>query len=184
MRWSIQLVLAAAVAGAQSTPRMQISHTTESLRGVSAVSRQIAWASGTHGTYLRTIDGGRTWGPAQVADATALDFRAGTAFSSDEAFLMSAGPGGQSRIYHTSDGGKHWQLQFTNTNPKGFFDSMVFWDAKHAVVLGDPIPDESGKLKFEVLMTEDGQTWRAVPSAQVPAAMEGEGAFAASNTCV
>ncbi len=63
-------------------------------------------------------------------------------------------------MYYTSDAGKHWQVQFTNTNPKGFFDSMVFWDSKHGVVLGDPIPDGEGKLKFEVLLTEDGQNWR------------------------
>lgn len=176
------LFLACAVA--QPAAWVQVSNTTESLRGVSAVSREVAWASGTHGTYLRTIDGGRTWIPAQVADAGALDFRAVAAFSADEAFLMSAGPGEQSRIYHTSDGGRHWQLQFTDTNPKSFFDSMVFWDAKHGVVLGDPIPDESGKLKFEVLLTEDGQNWLAIPPAPLPAAMDGEGAFAASNTCL
>jgi photosystem II stability/assembly factor-like uncharacterized protein len=130
------------------------------------------------------VDGGQTWTPAQVPDATGLDFRAVAAFSAEEAFLMSAGPGEQSRIYHTSDGGKHWLLQFTNTNPKGFFDSMVFRDAKHGVVLGDPIPDESGKLKFELLMTEDGQNWRVMSAAQLPVAMEGEGAFAASNSCL
>jgi photosystem II stability/assembly factor-like uncharacterized protein len=176
------IFLGAAVA--ESGPRVQVSHTTESLRGVSAVSRAVAWASGTHGTYLRTLDGGLTWTPAQVPDAAALDFRAVAAFSADEAFLMSAGPGEQSRVYHTSDGGKNWQLQFTNSNPKGFFDSMVFWDAQHGMVLGDPIADESGTLKFEVLMTEDGQNWRVVPPARLPAAMNGEGAFAASNTCI
>jgi len=180
---ALSLTLQAAAAD-QSEPRVQISHTTESLRGVSAVSRNVAWASGTHGTYLRTTDGGLTWTPAQVAGAEALDFRAVVAFSADEAFLMSAGPGEQSRIYHTSDGGNHWQLQFTNTNPKGFFDSMVFWDAKHGVVLGDPIPDDSGILKFELLLTEDGQNWRGIPTAKLPAAIEGEGAFAASNTCL
>jgi len=97
---------------------------------------------------------------------------------------MSAGPGEQSRIYHTGDGGLHWQVQFTNMNPKGFFDSMAFWDSRHGVVVGDPIPDESGKLKFEILLTDDGQNWKAIPTARLPAAMEGEGAFAASNTCV
>ena len=119
-----------------------------------------------------------------MPDAVALDFRAVAAFSADEAFLMSAGPGELSRIYHSSDGGQHWQLQFTNTNPKGFFDSMVFWDAKHGVVLGDPIPDESGKLKFEMLLTDDGANWKPIPGAQLPAAIEGEGAFAASNSCI
>jgi photosystem II stability/assembly factor-like uncharacterized protein len=180
---ALSLTLQAAAAD-QSEPRVQISHTTESLRGVSAVSRSVAWASGTHGTYLRTTNGGLTWTPAQVAGAEAIDFRAIVAFSADEAFLMSAGPGEQSRIYHTSDGGNHWQLQFTNTNPKGFFDSMVFWDAKHGVVLGDPVPDDSGILKFELLLTEDGQNWRGIPTAKLPAAIEGEGAFAASNTCL
>lgn len=180
MRPLLLLVSAALAQG----PRVQISHTTESLRGVSAVSREIAWASGTHGTYLRTTDGGRTWTPAQVPDSTNLDFRAVVAFSADEAFLMSAGPGDQSRIYHTSNAGQHWQLQFTNANPKGFFDSMAFWDAKHGVVLGDPIPDESGKLHFELLTTEDGQTWHQIPPSQLPPAVDGEGAFAASNSCI
>jgi photosystem II stability/assembly factor-like uncharacterized protein len=176
-------LLLASTALAQS-PRLQLSHTTESLRGVSAVSREIAWASGTHGTYLRTTNAGRTWSPAQVPNATALDFRAVVAFSADEAFLMSAGPGDQSRIYHTTDAGQHWQVQFTNTDPKGFFDSMVFWDPKHGVVLGDPIPDDSGKLKFELLQTDDGATWRQIPPSQLPDATEGEGAFAASNSCI
>lgn len=178
----ILFLLLATTALAQSGPRLEVSHTTESLRGVSAVSRQIAWASGTHGTYLRSTDAGRTWTPAQVPGAAQLDFRGLVAFSADEAFLMSSGPGDQSRIYHTSDGGQHWQLQFTNSNPKGFFDSIVFWDPKHGVVVGDPIPDETGKSKFELLATDDGQTWKPIPPAQLPDAIPGEGAFAASNT--
>jgi photosystem II stability/assembly factor-like uncharacterized protein len=181
------LIFLAATALAQSAPQTHPSHTTEGLRGVSAVSRQIAWASGTHGTYLRTTDG-HTWIPAQVPGAESLDFRGIVAFSADEAFLMSAGPGDQSRIYHTADAGRHWQLQFTNTQPKGFFDSMVFWDKTHGIVLGDPIPDETGKdtgkPKFELLTTTDGQTWTPIPPNQLPPALEGEGAFAASNTCI
>ncbi len=179
---SVLLFVSSSVA--QSGPRMETSNTTESMRGVSVVSRDVAWASGTHGTYLRTINAGAKWIPQQVPGADALDFRAAVGFSADDAFLMSAGPGDQSRIYHTADGGKQWQLQFTNTNPKGFFDSMVFWDNKHGVVLGDPIPDDSGALKFELLTTEDGQNWHTIPPAQLPAAVEGEGAFAASNTCL
>jgi photosystem II stability/assembly factor-like uncharacterized protein len=169
---------------AQTVPRAQLSHTTEGLRGVSAVSRKIAWASGTHGTYLRTIDAGAHWVAARVPGAEALDFRGVVAFSADEAFLMSAGPGELSRIYHTADAGKHWSLQFRNTNPKGFFDSIAFWDPTHGVVLGDPILDETGKLRFEVLLTDDGQIWHSIPPSQLPPAIEGEGAFAASNTCI
>lgn len=169
---------------AQSGPQVQLSHTAESLRGVSAVSHQIAWASGTHGTYLRTLDAGHTWIPAQLPGAEALDFRAVIAFSADEAFLMSAGPGDQSRIYRTTDAGQHWQLQFTNSNPKGFFDSMAFWDATNGIVLGDPVPDETGQAKFELLLTTDGKTWTPIPRSQLPSAEAGEAAFAASNSCL
>ena len=82
MRFLLLLSLVA-TAAAQSVPQVQTSHTSENLRGVSAVSRQVAWASGTHGTYLRTTDGGQTWIPGQVPDASALDFRAVAAFSAD-----------------------------------------------------------------------------------------------------
>jgi photosystem II stability/assembly factor-like uncharacterized protein len=179
----IFLLLAAATAFAQPAPQTRFSRTSENLRGVSTVSEKIAWASGTNGTYLRTTDG-RIWIPEQVPGAETLDFRAVVAFSADEAFLMSAGPGDQSRIYHTADSGRHWSIQFTNTNPKGFFDSMVFWDRTHGMVLGDPIPDEAGNLKFELLTTEDGETWTRIAAAQLPPALEGEGAFAASNSCL
>src|ERR1700739_4605489 len=183
MRSFVWLFLSA-IAIAQAGPRVQTSHTTENLRGVSAVSRQVAWASGTHGTYLRTTDAGRTWTSAQVPDAGQLDFRGVVAFSANEAFLLSSGPGDQSRIYHTADAGQHWQLQFKNDNPKGFFDSIAFWDSTHGIVLGDPIPDESGKLHFELLLTDDGHTWHVIPPSQLPEAIAGEGAFAASNSCL
>jgi photosystem II stability/assembly factor-like uncharacterized protein len=39
-------------------------------------------------------------------------------------------------------------------------------------------------LRFEVLLTEDGQTWHSIPSPQLPPALDGEGAFAASNSCI
>src|SRR5258708_20207642 len=94
------ILLLAATALAQPVPRVLTSHTTESLRGVSAVSQKIAWASGTHGTYLRTIDAGRTWQPAQVPGPATLDFRAAVASSPDQAFLTHPRPGDQSRIPH------------------------------------------------------------------------------------
>src|ERR1700728_5312456 len=183
MRYLLILVVAA-TAAAQTPGQTHPTYSNENFRGVSAVSQQIAWASGTHGTYLRTTDAGRTWAAAQVPGAEALDFRGVMAFSADEAFLMSAGSGELSRIYHTADAGKHWSLQFRNTDPKGYLDSIAFWDPTHGVVVGAPVPDDPGKLHFEVLLTDDGQIWHSIPASQRPAAIEGEGAFAASNSCV
>ena len=163
----------------------QKSNTTENLRGISVFSNQIAWASGTHGTYLRSTDGGQNWQSAQVPGAEALDFRDVEAFSGEFAYLLSAGPGDQSRIYKTTNAGKTWTLQFTNKNPKGFFDCMAFWDRDHGIAVGDPVPDSSGKLKFELIATDDGgKNWNPIPPDSLPPAVEGEGAFAASGTCI
>jgi photosystem II stability/assembly factor-like uncharacterized protein len=107
------------------------------------------------------------------------------AFSADLAYLLSAGPGEQSRIYKTTDAGKTWALQFTNKNPKGFFDCMAFWDSDHGIAVGDPVSDNAGTLRFELISTEDGgKTWNPLPPDSIPPAIEGEGAFAASGTCI
>lgn len=162
------------------TYTIQRSNTTENLRGLSAASKQVIWASGTHGTYLRSTDGGNSWRAAQVPGAEALDFRDVKAFDRDVAYLLSAGPGEQSRIYKTTDGGKSWVLQFTNQNSKGFFDCMAFGDRDHGIAVGDPVGG-----KFEVITTHDGgKTWNAVAPDALPPAHEGEGAFAASGTCI
>ena len=164
---------------------VQKSNTTENLRGISVLPNQVAWASGTHGTYLRTTDGGTSWHAAQVPNAEALDFRDVEAFSADLAYLLSAGPGEQSRIYKTTDAGKTWALQFTNKNPKGFFDCMAFWDRDRGIALGDPVTDNSGKLKFELITTGNGgTTWEPLTPESLPPAIDGEGAFAASGTCI
>jgi photosystem II stability/assembly factor-like uncharacterized protein len=166
-------------------PTVQKSNTTENLRGISVVDDQIAWASGTHGTYLRTTDGGNSWRAAQLPEAETLDFRDVEAFSANLAYLLSAGPGEQSRIYKTINAGKSWSLQFSNKNPKGFFDCMAFWDRDHGIAVGDPVPDNSSKLRFELIATEDGgENWKPIPPDQLPPAVEGEGAFAASGSCI
>jgi photosystem II stability/assembly factor-like uncharacterized protein len=156
---------------------VQPVRTTESLRGVSAVSASVVWASGTHGTYIRTIDGGVTWQVAAVPDAGDLDFRGVQALDSRTAWLLSSGPGEKSRIYKTSDGGEHWSLLDTNPDPDGFWDAIVFRDAMHGVLLGDPVGGH-----FVVLTTADGgRTWQ---HRETPPALKGEGAFAASNSCL
>ena len=162
------------------TYTIQKSNTPENLRGLSAPSTKVVWASGTHGTYLRTTDGGNSWQAAQVPGAEALDFRDVEAFNADLAYLLSAGPGGLSRIYKTADGGKSWTLQFVNADPKGFFDCMAFWDRDHGIAVGDPVNGS-----FELITTDNGgRRWKPIPANSLPPAIDGEGAFAASGSCI
>src|SRR5580658_2800328 len=177
---TLALCLAGAAASAGALAQnwvAQPSGTTASLRGISAVSPEVVWASGAGGTYLRTEDGGASWHAAVVPGAQELDFRGVYAFNSRVAWLMSSGPGVKSRIYKTADGGAHWSLRYTNPDASGFFDALAFWDARRGVVLGDPVDGQ-----FVILTTEDGgQTWRRHT---LPPALPNEGAFAASNSCL
>lgn len=187
MRWitgivAALLMISTATAQAAPGPTWR-SHPTGSdarLRGLSAVSPLVAWASGSKGTILRTTDGGRTWTQTAPADSTALDFRDIQAFDALHAVALSIGPGDSSRVYRTDDGGKSWQQTQTNADPNAFYDCMAFFDQRHGLIVGDPVNG-----KFEVLSTEDGgRSWRVLPSDGMPAAQDGEAGFAASGQCV
>jgi photosystem II stability/assembly factor-like uncharacterized protein len=158
----------------------QTSSTTVRLRGVSAVSANVAWASGQNGTYTRTTDGGLTWHTAIVPGAETLDFRHVNAFDASTAYLLAIGEGDKSRIYKTADGGANWTMQFKNENPAAFFDAMAFWDRDHGIAMSDPVAG-----RFLVITTADGgRTWMPAPANGMPPALEGEVGFAASGTCL
>src|ERR1044071_6211296 len=114
-------------------------NTTASFRGLSVVSEKIVWASGTGGTVIRTIDGGKTWKINTVSGAEKLDFRDIEAFDANTAYILSIGNGESSRIYKTVDGGKSWKLQFKNTNEKAFLDALAFWDKTNGMAMSDPV---------------------------------------------
>jgi photosystem II stability/assembly factor-like uncharacterized protein len=177
-----------APAGAQPQPAwgLQDSGTTASLRGIDSVDGQVAWASGSEGTVLKTIDGGAHWQKCAVPDASTdgakLDFRGVQAWDSASAIVMASGPGNQSRLYKTVDGCTTWTLLFKNPDsPDGFFDS--FWlDGFYGegILLGDPV-----KGRFTVFETEDGgQTWKR--DERKGLALHGNllAAFAASNNSI
>jgi len=156
----------------------QQSGSEAELRGLAVVDATHAWASGAGGTVLRTRDG-KHWERLSVPGGEALDFRDAEALDGSTVVLMSAGPGDASRIYKSGDG-KHWTLTHTNPDADGFYDAIAFWDSRHGLVLGDPV-----KGRFRVRLTGDGgSTWAAPASESMPAALEGEGGFAASGTCL
>ena len=154
------------------------SGTTEPLRGIHAVGEGVAWASGAHGTVLRTEDSGYVWQKCSVPPgAAALDFRSVWAWDAQNAIVMSSGPGNQSRLFKTSDGCAHWRALATNVEPDGFWDGLAFSDIKNGYLLGDPV-----RGAFTLLRTRDGgEHWKAVVSPDLQTGGKKLGAFAASN---
>jgi photosystem II stability/assembly factor-like uncharacterized protein len=159
--------------------QLQAVNTEANFRGLSVVGDTV-WASGSGGTFIKTSDGGRSWHVGHVAGAEKLDFRDVEAFSGKVAYLLSIGNGDASRIYKTTDGGDTWQLQFQNTEQEAFFDALAFWDERHGLAMSDPV-----RGRFYLVATDDGGAhWTTLPAEGMPAAIKGEGGFAASGSCV
>lgn len=67
-----------------------------------------------------------------------------------------------------------------NDEPRAFYDCLAFRDERVGLAVSDPVNG-----KFRILSTSDGgKNWTLVPDAGMPAALQGEFAFAASGTCL
>jgi photosystem II stability/assembly factor-like uncharacterized protein len=169
--------------------KVQTSGIDTNLRAVSAVYASdaktngaplpVVWTSGSNGVILKSIDEGKTWTRLHVTGGDVLDFRGIVAFDASTAYVMSSGEGEKSRIYKTIDGGQTWNLQFMGSRKEVFLDSIVCSSEKQCLALGDPIDG-----KFLLLKTADGEHWNPLSTDSMPAAVPGEAAFAASNSCI
>jgi photosystem II stability/assembly factor-like uncharacterized protein len=181
------LLLAALGAAAQAAVAAQPrwvpvpTGSDQQYRGLDGVSPKVAWVGGSAGEVLRTTDGGRTWRDVSPPGSAGLLFRDVEAASATRASVLSIGEGDQSRIYTTFDGGRSWTTAFVNDDPAAFYDCMAFFaGGRRGLALSDPVGG-----RFRLAATDDyGRTWRVLPTDGMPAAVEGEFAFAASGTCI
>jgi photosystem II stability/assembly factor-like uncharacterized protein len=79
----------------------------------------------------------------------------------------------------TDNGGRTWSETFRNTEPAAFYDCVAFFDRRHGLALSDPVGGA-----FRILSTKDGGRSWTVSNPSMPAALDGEFAFAASGTCL
>jgi hypothetical protein len=108
---------------------VQTSGLDTNLRGVSVKydegsegkQHYIVWAAGSNGVVLRSTNDGTTWKQLSVPGGGELDFRDIEAFDAHTAYVMSSGDGDKSRIYKTTDGGKNWELEYSDKEPGSFW---------------------------------------------------------------
>lgn len=174
-------LLTALVTTADSQWILQNSGATAGLRGIQSIGNGIAWASGTEGTVLRTVNGGEKWERCAIPpEAEHLDFRGIQSHDANTAIVMSSGKGSLSRLYKTTDGCRTWTLLFANPDPDGFWDALLLSRLdSDGELLGDPVNG-----KFTLWTTSDkGVTWQRNVSHGLDS-LPGEGAFAASNSAL
>ena len=135
----------------KETPTVEIltSGTKTSIRGLSVVTDEIVWVSGSNGTIGRSSDGGKNWKWFVVKGFEKTEFRDIEAFDATTAVIMAIGH--PAYILRTVDGGESWRLVYENKTKGMFLDAMEFWNEQSGIVVGDPIDN-----KFFVVRTFDG----------------------------
>jgi photosystem II stability/assembly factor-like uncharacterized protein len=110
-----------------------------------------------------------------IFDSIKPDFRS-IAKTSQSVFILNAGS--PALLYKISMDGSKPKLVYHEPNKKAFYDSMKFWNDTEGIAIGDPI---DGCLSL-IVTRDGGNSWRKIPCSKLPPAVDGEGAFAASNT--
>ena len=110
----------------------------------------------------------------QEQDSLFPEFRAVASTPNDFFMLSVANP---ALLYKTGDSGE-MELVYSEENEKVFYDSMAFWNAQEGIAMGDPTED-----CLSIIITRDGgNSWNKIACDRLPKTVEGEAAFAASDS--
>jgi len=152
------------------------SRVESSFRGLSVVNQKVVWVSGTGGTVLRTIDGGKNWENISVPNMEKIDFRDVEGFNKNTAIVM--GIASPARFYKTTDGGQNWKLVYFDDREGVFFDGMSFWNKNDGIAFSDPVDGQHLLIRTR----DGGDTWHEIPKEGFPHKLNPEFGFAASGT--
>lgn len=110
-----------------------------------------------------------------VQDSLKLEFRS-IAKTANHIYILSVSD--PALLYQVSKDGAATKLVYRENHEKVFYDSMQFWNDTEGIAIGDPIDD-----CLSMIVTRDGgNSWSKIPSVKLPKVIDGEAAFAASNT--
>tara|TARA_R110002050_G_scaffold5495_1_gene24286 strand:- start:9181 stop:10203 length:1023 start_codon:yes stop_codon:yes gene_type:complete len=145
-----------------------------SIRAIEIMGNSLAFAAnkGTFGTV--DLSTGKVRANIEKYHTVIPEFRA-VAHTSSDFFMLSVGT--PALLYKTGENGR-MELVYKEEGEGVFYDALTFLNDKEGIAVGDSV---DGCLS--VIITSDGGiTWSKIPCLQLPTGIEGEGAFAASNT--
>lgn len=154
------------------------SGVNSSLRGLAVVNENVIWTTGSKGTVLKSTDGGTSWKNISPKGFTNTGFRDIHAWDDQKAVIM--GIASPARFLKTEDGGVNWKEVYRNEIKEIFFDSIEFWNDSCGMAFSDPV---NGR-HFIVKTNDYGDSWNQIDTSNIPLAVKGEAAFAASGTCI
>ncbi|WP_339648365.1 oxidoreductase [uncultured Salegentibacter sp.] len=145
-----------------------------SIRAIEIIGNNLAFAANnaTFGMYNFKNKNWRT--NTQKYDSLVPEFRA-VASTDNDFFMLSVGS--PALLYKTGDSGA-MELVYKEEHEKAFYDAMAFWNNEEGIAMGDPTDN-----CISIIITRDGgKTWEKLNCDVLPEVIEGEAAFAASNS--
>jgi photosystem II stability/assembly factor-like uncharacterized protein len=141
------------------------------------VNDSTVWFAGGNGKYGRIINSEIEM-DSIIYEGSALNFRS-IGFNSKHIFILSIeNPARLYKIDPFTDKVGPPKLVYQENHEKVFYDAMAFFDNKRGIAMGDPTDN-----CLSVILTSDGgNTWQKINCKELPEIIEGEAAFAASNS--
>ncbi len=137
-------------------------------------SRTLAFA-GSNGVYGTVdVNSGQVRSNIQTYDSLTPSFRAVGHTSKDFFMLSIESP---ALLYKTGDQGK-MEVVYKEEGEGVFYDSLTFWNDLDGIAVGDTV---DGCLSI-IITRDGGNSWTKIPCSELPEGVDGEGAFAASNS--
>lgn len=145
-----------------------------SIRTIVAIDTNAVMFAGSNGKLGYHREGKKTVvKTVRYQDSITPGFRSAASNGNDFFVLSVSNP---ALLYKTSIVAH--ELVYQEAHEKVFYDSMKFFNELDGIAMGDPTED-----CLSVLLTNDGgKTWNKVSCDKLPKIVEGEAAFAASNT--
>ncbi|MEQ5791947.1 oxidoreductase [Muricauda sp. NFXS6] len=154
------------------TPVFEDSVSVRAITFLDARTLAFAGSNGVYGTVdIRSL---QVRSNIQTYDSITPTFRAVGGTTQDFFMLSIESP---ALLYKTGDKGQ-MELVYTEEGEGVFYDSLAFWNDSEGIAVGDTV---GGCIS--IIITRDGGTsWTKTPCSDLPEGIEGEGAFAASNS--
>ena len=147
-----------------------------SIRALELENDSTCWFAGSKNKFGYTNDYGKTWKENVIKyDTFNLEFRSISVTTNSIFILSVASP---ALLFKIDKKTLNYKLVYKETNEKAFYDSMQFWDDENGIAVGDP----TANCMSIVLTKDGGDSWKKIACENLPLAVEGEAAFAASNT--
>ena len=147
-----------------------------SIRALEVENDSTCWFAGTKNKFGYTNDFGNTWKENVIKyDTFDLEFRS-ICVTTNSVFILSVGS--PALLFKIDKKTLNYNLVYKEAKEKAFYDSMQFWDDENGIAVGDPTVN-----CMSIVLTKDGgNSWNKIACENLPLAVEGEAAFAASNT--